>query len=277
MDMPHLVESFSNTFLKVADQIVEFLPRVLAALLVLFLGWLLARLVRALSVRFISGLDQLWGRVVSRAGLDQANLHLVSAKLIGDILFWFIVLIAFFGAAQILSLGAFTNWVSKVVAYLPSLLAGVLIIILGIAISRLLRSLVETTASSAHIPQAYLLGRAMQVLVIVVAVIVGIAQLGIDISFITVISGIVLGGVCGGIALAYGLGARTYVANVLALHQLRKLFKIGDEVLIQGVSGRIVDFTTIMVVIDTESGEAFMPAAQFMQHVTVAKRQTENA
>lgn len=275
MEMAHLVESFSSTFTSVANQVIDFLPRILAAVLVLLLGWLLARLVRAIATRFIGGLDQLWARLVSKTGIDQAYMHLVSAKLIGDILFWFIILVSVFGAGQILSLGVFTAWLTDAVAYLPSLLAGVLIIILGVALSRLVRSLVEAAASAAHISQASLLGRGVQILMIVVSVIVGVTQLGIDVSFLTTITAIILAATLGGIALAFGLGAKSHVKNIVTMQQLRKLYRVGDEVRIGELRGTILGFSPTMVITESEEGTAYIPAGLFLQQVVISKRRVE--
>lgn len=275
MDMGHLVTSFSDTFAAVGEQVINFLPRILAALLVMLLGWLTGRLVRAISTHFIKGLDQMWGRLVSRTGLDQAYLHLVSAKLIGDILFWFIILVSIFGAAQILFLGAFTQWVSGAVSYLPSMLAGILIIILGVALSRLLRSLVEAAAVTAHISQAQLLGRSVQILMVTVSIIVGVTQLGIDVSFITTVTAIALAAIFGSIGLAFGLGARNHVSNLVTMQQLRKIFKVGDEIRLEQIDGRILEFTQTMVILETRDGNACVPAALFMEKIAIARHRTD--
>lgn len=267
MDMTHLMESFASTFTGMADQVVAYLPRLVAALVVVLLGWILARLTRAFVIRLIAGLDQVWYKLVSRTGLDHTYLHLVSARLIGEVLFWFVILVSIFGAAQILSVGAVTDWVASAISYLPSILAGVLIVVLGVVLSSLVRSLVAAAASTAHITQANQLGRAVQILVVVVAVIVGVTQLGIDVSFLTTITAITLAAGFGGIALAFGLGARSHVAHLLGMQQLRKLYKIGDEIRIGQVQGRILAFTTTTVLVETSEGRAHVPAGDFMDQV----------
>jgi len=275
MDMTHFMESFASTFAGVADQVIAYLPRLVAAVVVLLLGWLLARLIRAFTIRLIAGLDQVWYKLISRTGLDHTYLHLVSARLVGEVLFWFVILVSVFGAAQILSFGAVTEWVASAIAYLPSILAGVLIVILGVVLSSLVRSLVVAAATTAHIAQANQLGRAVQFLVVVVAVIVGVTQLGIDVSFLTTITAITLAAIFGGIALAFGLGAKQHVTHILCMQQLRKLFNIGDEIRIGPVEGRILAFTTTMVVVETVQGQAHIPAAEFQQQVVTTTASAE--
>ncbi|MDZ7641543.1 MAG: hypothetical protein U5J62_05930 [Desulfurivibrio sp.] len=269
MDMTYLEKSLSNTFTEAADQVIAHLPRLLAALLVILLGWLLARLLRALVVRFIAGLGQVWSRVASRAGMDHLHLHLTLASLTGEVLFWLVILVSVFGAAQILTEGAATAWMIDTLAYLPSMLAGVLIIVLGVVLGSMVRSLLAAAAGTAHIARANQLGRTGQVLVVTVAVMVGVTQLGIDISFLTTLAAIILATGLGGIALAFGLGARTHAEQLLGMQQLRKLYKIGDEIRIGQVRGRILAFTTTAVLVETDEGRARLPADDFMRQVVI--------
>jgi len=77
----------------------------------------------------------------------------------------------------------------------------------------------------------------------------------------------------GGIALAFGLGARTHVSNIIAANQLRQIYQAGDNVRIGETEGRVVEITVSRVIIDTEAGSVGIPAKSFdEQEITLLEK-----
>ena len=142
------------------------------------------------------------------------------------------------------------------------------IILAGIVISSLLRDLISSTALSAGVPQGDLLGRIAQIAVLLTAVIIGVDQIGIDVTFLSIIVGVLLGVTFGGIALAFGIGARSYLANIIAGHQLRQFYRVGDRLRIGDVTGTIIEFTPTKAILDTEEGRVIIPAQRFEEEIT---------
>jgi small-conductance mechanosensitive channel len=156
-----------------------------------------------------------------------------------------------------------------VAAYLPRLLAAVLVVLLGLLAGGLVRTALAAAASSAHFAHGDLLGRLGQVVVVMASAIVGFDQLGIHVTFLTVVAGIVTGALLGGAALAFGLGARTAVGNIIASHYLLKTYKVGHHVRIGEFEGHIVEITPTSVVIATAEGQALVPAKEFSERASV--------
>ena len=221
MDYSGWMETLNKALANSAGQVAAYLPKLLIAVLLLLAGWLAAKLLRNFSVRLLIGLDRLWHKIIAHKGLEQLQPHHGPAKIAGEILFWFVILFAVGGAGSVLGLDIFVSWLSTITTYIPILLTGLLIILAGIVISSLLRDLISSTALSAGVPQGDLLGRIAQIAVLLTAVIIGVDQIGIDVTFLSIIVGVLLGVTFGGIALAFGIGARSYLANIIAGHQLR--------------------------------------------------------
>ncbi len=253
---------------EITGQIMAYLPRVLAAIAILFAGWLIAKLIRMLSEHVISGLDRFWHKAVLRSGLEQLQPRYPPAKIAGEILFWLIILLFITLAAQILGLGVFVDWLTKVVAYLPVFLAGLLIVLAGFIVSSLVRDLVAATAISAGMSQGDLLGRAAQVVILLTSIILGIDQIGIDVMFLAVVMGIILAATLGAVALAFGFGARTHASNIIAAHQLQHIYKPGERIQIGDISGKIIEITATRVVIDSAEGRINIPASKFDESVS---------
>jgi small-conductance mechanosensitive channel len=250
-------------------QVLAYLPKVAVAVLVLVLGWLLARMVRLLVVRAIGRMDQLWQRLISKRGLEYLQPRHPPARVVGELVFWLAMLIVVTLATEILGLGIFGSWLKEIVTYLPLAAVGLLIVLVGFVVSSLARDVVATAAASAGLSHEDLLGRTAQIIILSIAIIIGIDQIGIDIAFLSVVAGIILATMLGGIALAFGLGARTHVSNIIAANQLRQFYQVGDRVRINDVEGRVMDITVSRVLIETEGGSVDVPAKLFDEQVTV--------
>ena len=153
------------------------------------------------------------------------------------------------------------------VGKLPSPISGLLIVLVGFAVSSLARDLVLSAADSAELANGDLLARTTQLIILFIAVILGIEQIGIDTLFISVLAGIILATMLGGLALAFGLGARTHVSNIIAVKQLRQTYQSGDRIRIGDIEGRVQDITVTKVIIETETGSVSVPARLFDEQV----------
>ena len=263
-----ILDALTAAFQNITAQVIEYLPRVAAALLVIIIGWLLARLLRLLIVRAIGRLDTLWQRLILKRGLEQRQARRTPIRVVGELVFWLLMLIFVTLATEILGLKIFGEWLKEIVSYLPLAAAGLLIVLVGFVISSLTRDLVASTVASAGLSHGDLLGRTAQIIILFITIIIGIDQIGIDIAFLAVVS-IVLASILGSIALAFGLGARTHVSNIIAANQLRQLYQIGDRVRIDDIEGRIIDIMVSRVILDTETGNIDVPAKLFDEQVTI--------
>jgi len=263
------LEGLAAGFHSMVAQVLAYLPRIAAAVLVLVIGWLLARLLRLLIVRAIGRVDQLWQRFMSKRGLEHLQSRHPPARIVGELVFWLLMLIFVTLATEILGLGIFGMWLKEIVSHLPLVAAGLLIVLVGFVISSLARDMVSSTASSAGLSHDELLGRTTQVIILFIAIIIGVDQIGIDILFLSVVAGIIMVTTLGGIAIAFGLGARTHVSNIIAANQLKQIYQVGDKVRIGDIEGRVMEITVSRVFIETEAGSVTVPAKLFDEQVSI--------
>ena len=165
----------------ISAQVMGFLPRIATAVLILTLGWLFARLLRLLVMRAIGRLDLLWQRLISKRGLEYLQPRHPPTRIVGELVFWLMMLIFITLATEILGLGIFGTWLNKIVTYLPLAAAGLLIVLVGFVVSSLARDLLTSAAASAGLSHGDLLGRTAQIIILFTAIIIGIDQIGIDI------------------------------------------------------------------------------------------------
>ena len=199
------------------ERFVAFVPSVLGAVLLLLVGWILARLLRVLAARAALLLDTLLARVGGPAGAERLRMGRASGVL-GAVVFWVVLLFFATAATQVLGLQTFTDWLARLIDYLPTLAAGVLIVVAGYVLSRFVGDLVRATATRLDTAQRSVLARLTQVAILVGAVLVGADQIGIRVTFLAIFAAAAAAAVVGGLAIAVGLGARDHIANLIGAH-----------------------------------------------------------
>lgn len=260
----------------ILEQITGFVPQLISAVVVLIVGWLIAKLVRMVSMRLASGIDQLWQKVILRSGLEHLHVRHPPAKIIGEILFWLTILFFVVAAADVLDLDIFVKWLSGLVEYFPSFIAGALIVLAGIIAGAILRDLVEATATTAGISQAHMLGRTVYFTILSIAIMIGIDQIGIDTTLLFIIAAIMLAMTLGGLALAFALGAKDHVANIIAARELRHHYRPGDTVQLRQSSGKIIEITTTKIIVDSGTAKIMIPARLFDEEISVLALHGDN-
>lgn len=249
-------------------RILDFVPTLFGAIAILVAGWLIARLTRSAIVRLVRWIND---TLESQLGPDRARplrLSEAAIRLLGSVTFWVIILIFITVATRVLGLDAFSAWLDRVVAYLPTLVAGALIVLVGLLISALASELTSAAAASAGIPHAELVGRIAQATILITALILGINQIGIDVTLLITLIAIVVAAGVGSLALAFALGSRGLVSNLIASHYLQLHYRPGQRARMGEVSGEILELTPVSVVLAAKEGRVFVPARVFTEQTT---------
>jgi small-conductance mechanosensitive channel len=265
----NLSASVQAAFSQIVARLAEYSPSVLGASLLLLVGWVVARLLRGLAVRLMGVLEVIMHRLFRGRADSAPRLPSSSIQVVGSLLFWIVILFFVAAATQVLGLAVFTSWLKDVVGYLPTLFAGVLIIIAGALLSGLARDVTVAALSGVPEAQRLLLGRIVQGLLLMVAVVVGADQIGVKITFLVILAAVVAGAVIGGLALAVSLGARTFISNLIGAHYLRQAFGVGQLVRVGKYEGRILDLTPVSIVLECEEGRVTLPAKIFNEEPIV--------
>ena len=239
------------------SQLWEFLPQAMMALLVLIIGYILARILKFLVIKLLRHFSQL---VNSR--FEQIQL-IQSAKIIGIVVFWFVMLFTILLMSDILKFTFITTGIKSLLQYSPNLIAAGLTVFIAYIVGKFLANLIASVSIKMGISYGQTLGRIIQYGIVFIAIIIAIDQIGIEIAFFINIINIILAALLFGAALAFGLGAKTSISNILATFYIRKRYKEGDEIRIGDVEGKITKIDTTSVVLDTENGQCNIPAKEF--------------
>jgi len=254
-----------------------FLPNLLGGIALLLLGWLVAFLVRWLIMRFGKGLDAILAMVHRWMGQDVSQPRWSVSGLVATVAFWIILAYAVSAAAEQIGLDTFATWVLGLLGYLPSLLISLFILFIGYLIAGGVRNLILAVAESSGFQHGLTLGHLAAGLIMAFTLLLSLSQLGLDVALFANIITLAAAALFASAALAFGIGAADAVRNVLASHYLRKAFQPGQHVRIDTLQGEILELTQVAVLVGTEEGEAWVPARQFLDQVTMILEDEEDA
>lgn len=206
--------SISDSLQRGINEFFAWLPELIGALVVLIVGYIIAKVIGNIVARLLgrAGLDR---TLTTGQGGDWVSRVTSSpSQLIGRLAFWAVFLGAISLAVSVLGIEALTNFVAAVFAYLPHVVAAVLIFLVASAISAGVVALVGRTMGDT--PTGKFVATAAPILVMAIATFMILTELGIAEQIVLITYAALIGAVALGMALAFGLGGREVAARMLA-------------------------------------------------------------
>jgi small-conductance mechanosensitive channel len=194
------------------QQTAAFLPHLVLAVAIVFIGWLLAKAVRFALEKALRAVN--FNVLTERAGTDhflqQGGLQGDTTTVFGLFAYWVVILAALIAAFSELGLPYITELLQRVELFMPKVLVA-----LGSYFARFVGEAVNTYCVDAQIPDADILGKIARYLIMTFVVMIALSQVevGGDIvqrTFLIILAGLVLA-----LALAFGLGGREWAATLL--------------------------------------------------------------
>jgi small-conductance mechanosensitive channel len=269
MDVALWESAVASAVRELVERTVAFLPTLAASLGVALLGWAVAWLAKAVVARILSGGMALLARhpALNRA-LGRSRIGPGFVRLLSGVAYWFILALFIAAAVERLELTIAASLVSVFAAFLPRVLVAIVIVFGGIVAGQLSFAAVNRAALAAGLAQAGLLARSVQAILVFFGVVTAADQLGIQSTLLTVVVATAVGAVLGGATLAFGLGSRTAVSNIVAVFYLLKTYRIGQVVRIGEIEGEIVEITQTGVFIASPEGRVLVPGRRFSEEAS---------
>jgi small-conductance mechanosensitive channel len=198
-------------------QLAGFVPQLLAAMVLLVLGWLVAKVVRTGMVKLLRVLqfDRLSERSGIEAFLKQGQLTVSLSGLLAGLVYWLIILIVIVTVSNSLGLHLVAELFNRVVLYIPNVIVAILILVLGAILARFINRLIFAYLNNIGLEGALTISTLSEYAVLVFVFFVALEQLEIGRQLITAAFIIGFGAVGLALALAFGLGGRDWAAGVL--------------------------------------------------------------
>lgn len=183
-------------------EVVGFIPNLIGALLLLLIGKLVAFSVKKALVKILEllKLETISKKTGLEQGLKSLGLKIKISEIFGVITYWIIYLVFILAAVEALGVKTISDIVQKLIAYLPNVIAALLIMLIGIAVANFLEKVVS------HFKYGKILGKITYFVIIVLVSVSALEQIGIKINFFTDNIQILMAGIALAFGLSFGLG-----------------------------------------------------------------------
>jgi small-conductance mechanosensitive channel len=252
------------------DLIQRRLVDILGAAALLLLGSIIGRFLASWGRRGAqAALDRVGRRGTGASAVGAARFGASVPVQVGQFIYWLIFLSAVAAAFELLGLRVVGRVGERLAAFVPGALTGVAIVLVGMVVASLAGGVAAAGAASAGVRYAGAVGRAVQALFLVVALLLGLEQIGVHGELIAILLAAVVAVALGGAALAFGLGARTAVSNIVASYYVSQMYRVGQTVRVGDIEGRILRSTSTAVILDTKDGQVHVPASVFSEQASI--------
>ena len=197
------------------DSFFEFLPNLLGFLVILVVGYFIAKAVKALASKGLQavGLDRALSESDAGQYVAKVSPDARPSKLIATIVFWLVFLVVLMAAIGALEIPAVTAFMDDVLGYLPNVIAAVVIFVIAAALAGAVGGLIDRLMRDTTTRR--LLRAAAPSLIMVIGVFMILNQLKIAEEIVTITYAALLSAVALGMALAFGLGGRSVAGRML--------------------------------------------------------------
>ena len=247
-------DTFVDTFAGAMKDIIEKTPVVLFAVLVLVLGYVVARFV----AKFTSALCEAIGlqHAAEQGGLVQSmrqvGINRTVPAIVGNIVFWLLMCVFVMAAFNILGLEAVSTAMQGIVAFIPKLLVATVVVVVGLLVATFMRGVVATSADRVGLSYAETLATGVYYVVALLTFMAAFDQLGVQFALLRELILIAFGAVALGFGLAFGFGGRDVMGGILAGYYLRQRLHAGDRVTVAGLEGRVREVGPVATIVETE-------------------------
>ncbi len=263
-----------NAMQDLLDTLVEFVPRILGAVVVLLAALVVALLLQRLMARFLEGigLDDLFERTGAANSLWQLGYEGGPSRLLGIVLFWGVMLTGLAGSLSVLGLSSLESTMDQIVNLSGRALVALVILIAGVMSAGWLAELVAREAERAGLRGPNIFRRVVFTTIVAVAGLLAASQLGLDTYVLILLAIIVLGTIGLVTALALGQGLALLSGNIAAGRYVQDGTEVGDVISVNGIEGTVEELGYASITLRSEDGHLYrIPNRTLLENV-VRKR-----
>jgi hypothetical protein len=218
-----IISELSQALHDLARGFAHFLPRLMVMLILAFVGWVIAYIVKVI-LRSILRLIK-FDRLAENAGASQLLTKAAlppATQVLSQFVFWVTWLGFILLGVSVLGILGLQEQIARFFLFLPRLFAAVFILFVGLLAASFFSRAALLAAVNANVPSPRVLGLAVRSIIIVFVLSVVFEELGLADQTMLVAFGIAFGGLMLGLAIAFGLGGRDLAQRFLEEKFIRR-------------------------------------------------------
>ncbi len=215
--MQYQLDIFLSSLNQFWVQLVNFVPKLLAVVVILFFGWVIAKLVRTAMKRILDLIQ--FDKFAEKSGLEAfmstGDVNVTLSSIISQVMYWLVIIMFVITGANMLGLSEVAELLHDLASYLPRIILAILVMIFGTLLARFINRLVFAWLHSIKFERALVVSTSVEYGIQILALFIALEQLGIGVQLINSLFVIVFGAIFLALALAFGLGGREWAAKVI--------------------------------------------------------------
>jgi len=258
------MESLSTMWLEVT----KIFPSIIGALVVLIIGWLVTKIVvrlikKALKLAKANKLDDKLNEIEIVEG---KKLNFDTIKIVSTFVKWVIYIMLLIVISDILNLKIISEQISDFLGYLPQLFVALIIFTLGLLFANFVKNALKSFFESMDLSGGKIISQVVFFLLIIFISITALNQAGVNTDIITSNLKMIMAAFLLSFALAFGLGARGIVADLLRMFYTRKTYEVGEKIEFQNKIYEVDDISNITVVLKNSEGKLIVPIKDIVEN-----------
>ncbi len=251
-----MVVTVENILSDLATAVIELVPRLFGAVIVVLLALVVAVILRGLVARLLEalGVDELAERTGAASSLRQLGYNRGPSRLLGLVLFWAALLVGVAGALSVLGISSLEQAINQIANLFGRALVALVIMIAGVMAAGWLAELVARGAENAGLRGSNVFRRVVFVTVVAVTALVAAGQLGLETSYLILLSIVFLATIGLITALVLGQGLVLLSGNIAASRYVREDIAVGDEISVNGIEGTVEELGHSAIILRSEDG-----------------------
>ncbi len=240
----YISESFHSFWLKVVDAF----PSILGAIVILIIGWLAAKLVRYLIQKSLTKIAKS-KTIANYINDDNQTVFSRTIQIIAQFVYWVIILLFLVIASESLGWNVVSQEIGVLFRYIPLLFSGVIILIIGWYIARLIKNILAGSMNSFGMSGGNQISTIAFYVIMVFVGVTALNQIGVNTAILNQNITLIIACVLLSFGIAFGIASKNLVENFLSGSYAKKHLKVGLWIKVNDIEGVIeaIDNTTVKI------------------------------
>jgi len=215
--MKEQVQIFLVSSQEFLNEIATTLPKIIGAILILLVGWIIAKLLKKAIVKLLQliRLNTLSEKVGIEKFLKEGGLKKTAVDLIGSLFYWIIMLTVILAVFNSLQLNSAQELFNSIILFIPNIIVSLIILLFGLYAAKFISSVLSSSLKNMKDETAELFEKIAYYSIVIFTIFLVLGQLKIAQGIITNAFILVFGAICLAFGLAFGLGGKEAAADVL--------------------------------------------------------------
>ncbi|MEL6974414.1 MAG: mechanosensitive ion channel domain-containing protein [Bacteroidota bacterium] len=250
-----------NSLITMGRDIASALPKIIGALIILTIGWLVTKIVLFVlgKVMKLAKMDKLSDKINEMDLFGKGSFKLDIIKIVLGFVKWVLLLVFLIVAADILSWEIISTEIGNLLRYLPRLFSALALMMIGLYVGNFVKNTVKKLFESLEFSGSNVVSNLLFYIIVIFISITALNQAGIDTTIITNNITMILGAFLLAFAIGVGLGSRDIITDLLRSFYTRRTYAVGDKVVIGDLAGSIEAIENNSVTLMTKSGKYVIP------------------